>query len=214
VAMAIAGLGGYSAVIDFGGDIIPIDEISMHHGQKAQAAYADGTGKWSRAEIKRRYRIFCRQFGSSPRQIDFELAGTSYHNLPWIMPVIRQVIEGIAQNDPACAEIGIELVEEDAKFAFGKIMKANVANALRRATLREEQKRRIRGRVTSLLAKGIVPHEMHQYARLMKRIGLGSQADVLAELHRHMVEAETTANPYVLRFVRYLLDTKQGPRLQ
>jgi hypothetical protein len=184
----------------------------MPYNRTARAVDADGTGKWSRADIESRYRTYCHQFGSNPRDIDFELAGTHYHNRPWIMPVIMQVVEGIAQDDPACVEIGIELIEEDAKFAFGKIMKANVANALRRGKLSEAQKQRIGDRVAGLLAKGIVPHEMRQYTRLMKRIGLGSQAGALVEQHRRLMEVGQAANPHLLRFLRYLVDPKLGPR--
>ena len=186
------------------------------------AADADGIGKWSRAEIGRRYHAYCREFRCSPRDIDFELAGPYYGDRGWlnyyrdgplIMPVIRQVIEGIERNDPACIEIGVELIEEDARFAFGKLMKAYVANALRRAAacLSETQKRRIRERVVNLLVKGIVPHEMRQYARLVKRIGSGPQAVFLAELHQHLTAIGPAANPYALRFVRYLVNPKLGP---
>jgi hypothetical protein len=178
----------------------------MAHHQRA--ADADGVGKWSRAEIEKRYHAHCRQFGCKPYDIDFD---PDQRARLWIMPVIRQVIRGIEQNDPACMEIGIELIEEDAKFAFGKIMKANTANALRRANLSELQKQRIRRRVTGLLAKGIVPHEMRQYARLVKRVGLGPYAETLGELTCPWTEIGPAA-PYVQRFVRYLLDPKLGPQ--
>jgi hypothetical protein len=175
------------------------------------AAPVDGLGRWSRAALAKRYRAYCRQFRCAPRDIDFELAGTYYHDRPWIMPVIEQVIAGIAANDPACIEIGLELIEEDSKFAFGKIMKARAANALRRAGLSEAQKERIRDRVAGLLARGIVPHEMREYARLMKRVGLGSHAATLREQLRHWSEIGPAA-PHVQRFVRYLLDPNLGPR--
>jgi hypothetical protein len=173
---------------------------------------ADGVGRWSCAEIAKRYRAYCGKFRCHARDIDFELAGTLHHELPWIMPVINQVISGIAANDPACIEIGLELIEEDAKFAFGKIMKASAANALRRASLSEAQKERVRARVVSLLARGLVPHEMREYARLMKRIGLGSHGATLGDQLRHWSETGQAA-PHAQRFVRYLLDLKLGPRV-
>ena len=35
----------------------------------------------------------------------------------------------------ACRRIGIEFIEEDRKFTFGKILKSNVARALQRSAL-------------------------------------------------------------------------------
>ena len=48
-------------------------------------------------------------------------------------PVMDEVIKGIESGDSACIAIGIEFVEEDQHFAFGKILKSNTARALRRA---------------------------------------------------------------------------------
>jgi hypothetical protein len=187
--------------------------MSRSVSRSERAPDADGIGIWSRAEIGRRYRAYCRQFRCNPRNIDFELVGTYYRDRLWIMPVIRQIVEGVEKGDPASIEIGVELIEEDAKFAFGKIMKASAANALRRAaaSLSEAQKNRIRVRVVGLLAKGIVPHEMRQYARLVKRIGSGPQSATLAELHRHLTAIGPAANPYALRFAHYLVNPKLGP---
>jgi hypothetical protein len=182
-----------------------------------RAPNADGVGIWAHAEIGKRYHAYCRKFGCQPRDIAFEpfrlASGTGREPVvrPWIEPIIREMIIGIARNDRACIEIGIELIEEDAKFAFGKIMKVNVAKKLRHAKLSEPQKERIRNRVVNLLARGLVPHEMREYARLMKRVGIGQHTDALAAVMDRYAEFGIEAR-YVQRVVSYLLDPKLGPK--
>lgn len=40
---------------------------------------------------------------------------------------MHEVIEAIGAGDLACIRIGIEFMEEDVKFPFGKILKSNTA---------------------------------------------------------------------------------------
>ena len=106
---------------------------------------------------------------------------------------LRKVIEGIEAGDAACIRLGIEFVEEDSKFAFGKILKSNTARALRRSSLSDSQKRRIRLRVFGLLRAGHVPHEYREYAKLVRKIGFDASE----------IPAVATPNPYVARFLTY-----------
>jgi hypothetical protein len=107
------------------------------------------------------------------------------------------VIEGIKRGDRACSEIGIELIEENEHFVFGRILKSNTARALRRADLTENQKARLRTRIVSMLLEGYVPHEFHEYARLLRHIGLGSWwAKIDRDIDRD--------NQYVMRYYKYL----------
>ena len=53
----------------------------------------------------------------------------------WVYPVMDAVIEGIERGDKASIAIGIDFVEEDARFPFGKTLKSNTARALRQAPL-------------------------------------------------------------------------------
>jgi hypothetical protein len=98
-----------------------------------------------------------------------------------IYPVIDRVIEGIEHGDPACIAIGIELVEEDQHFHFGKILKSNAARALRRAQLSDDQVERLRKRIAGMLLVGMVPHEYKEYAKLLRKIGLGSWRSIVDE---------------------------------
>jgi hypothetical protein len=107
-----------------------------------------------------------------------------------------RIIEGIESGDPACAELGVEFIEQDGSFAFGRILKSNVARALRRASLTDGQKERIRKRVVEMLGAGYLPREYRQYAKLARKIGLGSWLS--------QVEGQANmANPWVARYYNY-----------
>lgn len=135
----------------------------------------NGSGRWSRDAILKRYAVFAAEAGITPSN----LKPTEHSNFDrhWIFPVMEKVIKGIEAGDPACVCIGIEFIEEDAKFPFGRILKSNTARALRRASLSDEQRARIRRRVLGMLKAGKVPHEFREYAKLVKKIGL-SESDL------------------------------------
>ena len=129
----------------------------------------NGEGKWQAAALLSRYRQYAREVDIPERDITPRV-----HELGderWIYPVMFEVIKGIRAGDLACIRIGIEFIEEDAKFPFGKTLKSGVARALRRARLSTMQQEQIRRRVFHLLAAGIIPHEYRDYAHLVRTIG-------------------------------------------
>ncbi len=131
----------------------------------------NGVGRWSRDEILRRYAAYAKEMEIEPRNLSPYESTDTNKGRRWIYPVMNRVIDGIAAGDPACIRLGIEFIEEDAKFSFGKILKANTARALRRTSLTEAQKDRIRRRVFAMLRAGIIPHEYREYAKLVRKIG-------------------------------------------
>ena len=130
----------------------------------------NGEGRWSCAAIIERYARFAAEADVSPR--DLSPMEHTERGRRWVYPVMEKVIDGIEAGDPACVRLGIEFIQEDAKFPFGKILKSNTARALRRAPLSNEQRQRIRRRVLTMLRTGNVPHEFREYAKLVKKIGL------------------------------------------
>lgn len=151
----------------------------------------NGVGRWSRDEILGRYAAYAKEMGIEPR--DLSPHEHTEKGRRWIYPAMERVIDGIAAGDPACIRLGIEFIEEDAKFPFGKILKANTARALRRTSLSEDQKERIRRRVFAMLRAGIIPHEYREYAKLVRKIGFK-----LSE-----VPEVDSANFYASRFRHY-----------
>jgi hypothetical protein len=151
----------------------------------------NGVGQWSRAEILARYARYVAEMGIVPR--DLSPMEHSERGRQWVYPVMMKVIDGIERGDLACVRLGVEFIEEDCKFPFGKTLKSNAARALRRAPLSEEQKERIRRRVFGLLRAGHIPHEYREYARLVRKVGFDA-----AE-----VPDADVSNPYIARFHSY-----------
>jgi len=108
-----------------------------------------------------------------------------------------EVIKGIEEGDRACVALGVDFVEEDARFPFGATLKSNTARALRRTDLTELQKARVRERVSNMLASGVIPHEMREYAKLLRKVGVGE--------HWPQLERDIQRNnPYAMRFYNSL----------
>jgi hypothetical protein len=140
----------------------------------------NGEGIWSVEEVLRRYQQYADQFGIEPPR-DLRPLVHSTDQGTWIYPVMDRVIEGIEQGDLACAQLGVEFIETSESFAFGMITKSNVARALRRATLTEAQKERIRKRVVEMLVTGYLPREFRQYAKLARKIGIKEWLPLMKE---------------------------------
>lgn len=155
----------------------------------------NGPGDWSGDAIRRRYLEHARRFGQ--REIrELKSIESTQGNARWIHPLMDDVIAGIEEGDLACIELGVEFVQSGHQQAFGKILHSNVARALRRANLSPDQIVNLRRRILGMLVAGQVPHEFKQYAKLLRKIGLGSDWDQI----RARVDE---SNPYVMRFVKY-----------
>src|SRR5207247_943896 len=123
----------------------------------------------------------------------------------WIYPIMERVIEGIERGNLACIELGVEFIEQDQTFPFGRRLKSNTARALRRAELTEDQKERICKRVIAMLVAGHVPREYRQYARLARKAGL---ADWWAQAQGRV----NVTTPHVRRYYHYFTRHVVGPK--
>jgi hypothetical protein len=132
----------------------------------------NGPGRWSREAIQARYRELTQRL-RVPVPIDIQSLETTRGDNRWIYPVMNCVIAGIKRGDAACVELGVELFEEDCPMPFGRILKGNAARALRGAELTKLQKERVRRRAMEMLIAGHVPREFRQYARLVRKVGIG-----------------------------------------
>ena len=151
----------------------------------------NGKDNWSVESVQRRYREYCATLHIECCSLDpFRAQQGEVH---WIYPIMSEVIRGIEAGDVACIQLGVDFVEEDALFPFGPKLKSNTARALRRSPLNETQKSRLRARSSTMLASGKIPHEMREYAKLLRTIGVGE--------HWPRLERDIPRdNPYAMRF--------------
>jgi hypothetical protein len=163
----------------------------------------DGSWRWTQEALRHRYLQYCVRYHLEARPLPRADDWATRRGL--IVSLMNAIIEGIKEGDLACAEIGIELIEEDGGFAFGRILKANAARALGRCRLTDDQKERIRTRVIGMLGRGFMPHEFRDYARLLRRIGLGAHGERLER-------AVDRTIPWAAWYVDYLTKENPGPK--
>ncbi|WP_394537680.1 hypothetical protein PRJ39_16445 [Lysobacter enzymogenes] len=113
-----------------------------------------------------------------------------------IYPIMEPVIAGIAAGDPACMIVGVEFIEQDGRFPFGRSLKSRAARALKACELPEVLKTRIRYRVADMLAAGNTPREFKEYARLLRKIGFDA-------LWPRMCASAPVGNTYAMRYFAY-----------
>ena len=156
----------------------------------------NGTGDWSVEAVQKLYREYCEALHVEHHRslIPFEVR---QGEVQWIYPIMSEVIRGIEEGDLACVALGVDFVEQDALFPFGPKLKSNTARALRRSPLTETQKARLRERIATMLASGITPHEMREYAKLLRKVGVG---DCWPRLERDVPRD----NRYAMRFYNSL----------
>lgn len=135
----------------------------------------NGKGRWSRESIASRFKSYSKSFGTTLNELEprtFEEG-----SIKWVYPLMEAAIEGIKKQDPACIELGIELIEDGESMPFGMILKSNTARALRRTIhhLTEDQRDRIRKRVADMLISEYMPREFLQYVKLAREIGFDSE---------------------------------------
>ncbi len=162
----------------------------------------NGGGQWSRAQILARYAKYAAELGMPPH--DLSPTEHAERNCRWVYPVMEKVIDGIVAGDPACVCLGIEFIEENGKFPFGKRLKSNMARALRHASLTQSQKQRVRQRVFGLLRAGHIPHEYREYAKLARVIGFRAEE----------VPDVDASNRYAVRFRSYFLAAARSSACQ
>ena len=119
----------------------------------------NGEGRWSVEAVRTRYSQYCTSLKVEEPRL---LTPRDHHegDVRWVYPIMEEVIAGIAEGDTACIALGVDFVEEDARFPFGATLKSNTARALRRALLAEPQKARLRKRIADMLVAGVIPREM------------------------------------------------------
>jgi hypothetical protein len=152
-------------------------------------------GEWSVEAVQSRYLAHCARLNvPSPRPLQPRTHRNA--NGVWAEPILQTVIDGIKAGDAACVALGVELIEQDRKFPFGRILKSNAARALRSAELPDALKQRIRHRVANMLAAGNTPHEFKEYARLLRKVGFD-------EVWPRMAASPPLANKYAMRHFAY-----------
>lgn len=154
----------------------------------------NGVGDWSLVGIQKRYRDLARRLRQPV--LDLKPKETVQRGVRWIYPLMDEVIVGIKRGDEACIELGVQFIESGPPQPFGKSLHSNTARAFRRAVLTPEQVDRVRAHIFRMLTRSEVPREYSDYAKLVRRIGLGDDWP-------RTRAAVDESNPHVMEHVRY-----------
>jgi hypothetical protein len=155
----------------------------------------NGTGDWTVEAVTQRYEAHSKRHGRATLR-DLRPHDHREGDVRWVYPIMDAVADGIKAGDPACVDLGVEFIESAQKQPFGRILRARVARSLRQTSLTSEHVTRLRVRILAMLVASQVPREYREYAKLLRRIGLG---DGWPDARSRVDEA----NPYVMRYVNY-----------
>jgi len=157
----------------------------------------DGQDEWSLEAVRRRYLAYSRCLGVSNQLGGLAAQTLKRESSDWTMPILQQVLDGVAAGDAACVQIAVDLVCSDARLPFGKIFKDRASDILRRSSLSFLQCELLRTHAIARLRSGFVPPEFKRFARLIRQIGLAE--------HRQALEELVPAGPRIAGYRNYLL---------
>ena len=156
----------------------------------------NGQDEWSLEAVRRRYLEYSRCLGVS-NQLGLAAEKLKRGSSDWTMPILQQVLDGVAAGDGACVQIAVDLVCSDARLPFGKVFKDRASDTLRRSNLSSLQSELLRTNAIARLRSGFVPPEFKRFARLIRQIGLAD--------HRQALEELVPAGPRIAWYRNYLL---------
>jgi hypothetical protein len=156
----------------------------------------NGDDEWSLEAVRRRYLEYSRCLGAS-NQLELAAETLERGSSDWTMPILKQVLDGVAAGDAACVQIAVDLVCSDARLPFGKVFKDRASDTLRRSELSSLQSGRLRTHAIERLRSGFVPPEFKRFARLIRQIGLAD--------HRQALEELVPTGPRIAWYRSYLL---------
>jgi hypothetical protein len=103
----------------------------------------------------------------------YDTARDTGHAALRLNAAVSKVAQAIKHGDRSAVAIGYSLLMEDPHLPFGKILKSNIARALKHhiELLNEHEKLGLAGKTAELLSLQFCPREVEDYCRLVKKMG-------------------------------------------
>ena len=118
----------------------------------------------------------------------------------YISGVAVNLVESIKNGDSSAIEIGCQIIVYDPGLSFGKLIKSNIARALKKQVLSidSEHAQHICTLTSRLLSMEYCPRELEDYCKLVKRLG--------KDMAKNTIENSNAIDAKSMRLVSYLAD--------
>jgi hypothetical protein len=116
----------------------------------------------------------------------------------WLSQTFGQVLKAIVAGDTAAVSLACDLIEKDPMLPFGKLIKSDLARALKKQVelLVASERAQVLGATVKLLNQEYAPRELEDYCKLAKKL---PGPEYLAALSR-----AAPRNPKAERLLAYL----------
>ena len=103
------------------------------------------------------------------------------HPAIWVSQCFASLTSAVANGDPSAISIACDLIELDPKLPFGKLIKSDLARALKKqaARLVESERRQLIAATRKLLNLPYAPRELEDYGKLLKKLPLSEVNEML-----------------------------------
>ncbi len=118
---------------------------------------------------------------------------TIHHKGIYLAAAAGNLAKLVAMGDPLAIEDACRLISKDPRLPFGKLIKSNLARALRKSAtnIMESERSIIIERTVYILSLEYCPREAEDYCKLIKKLG-ANEAREVAEIARPQNEKSKT----------------------
>ena len=118
----------------------------------------------------------------------------------WLSQTFAVVRAAIAKGDPVAVSLACSLIEQDPMLPFGKLIKSDLARALKKqvAMLVASERAQVLNAVAKLLNQEYAPRELEDYCKLAKKLPVAEYRAAVADV--------TTKNAKAKQLLAYLSD--------
>ena len=114
------------------------------------------------------------------------------HKGVWGGRVLDNLTKGIKNSEQSAIDLGCELIAKDEKYIFGKIIKSNIARALKNNTkyISTYQQQQIFRVTLKLLGMEYFPRETEDYCKLVSKFDISGFVKELDSIKTHSENAD------------------------
>lgn len=146
--------------------------------------YYNPPDEWQYESVRKRY-ISIANCLNVKETIKTDFEETNNRSAPNDLSKLKNLLwalsDGIKKNDNACIEIAIQFVIAPVYFHYSGFIRATMARRLKSVELTTGQLQKLRLGLYSLFKNHQYGSELREFINLLRKVGLGEQADIFSE---------------------------------